>query len=53
MSVNVPKSTEHAVEGYETGIGAVVEVYENNVLLRFRDFDDGKWVEGYEYNFEF
>lgn len=53
LSVNVPKSTEHAVEGYETGIGAVVEVYENEVLLRFRDFDDGKWVEGYEYNFEF
>lgn len=53
LSVNVPKSTEHAIEGYETGIGAVVEVYENNVLLRFRDFDDGKWVEGYEYNFEF
>lgn len=53
LSVNVPKSTEHAVEGYEPGIGAVVEVYENNVLLRFRDFDDGKWVEGYEYNFEF
>lgn len=53
LSVNVPKSTEHAVEEYETGIGAVVEVYENEVLLRFRDFDDGKWVEGYEYNFEF
>lgn len=53
MSVNLPKSTEHAVEGYETGIGAVVEVYENQVLLRFRDFDDGKWVEGYEYSFEF
>ncbi len=53
LSVNVPKSTEHAVEGYETGIGAVVEVYENEVLLRFRDFDDGKWVEEYEYIFEF
>ncbi len=53
MSINLPKSTEHAVEGYEPGIGAVVEVYENQVLLRFRDFDDGKWVEGYEYSFEF
>lgn len=53
LSVNVPKSTEHAVEGYETGIGAVVEVYENSVLLRFRDFDDGKWVEGYKYSFDF
>lgn len=53
MSVNIPKSTEHAVEGYEPGIGAVVEVYENEVLLRFRDFDDGEWVEGYQYSFEF
>ena len=53
MSINLPKSTEHATEGYEPGIGAVVEVYENEVLLRFRDFDDGKWVEGYEYSFDF
>ncbi len=52
-SVNLPKSTEHATEGYEPGIGAVVEVYENEVLIRFRDFDDGKWVEEHEYKFEF
>lgn len=49
--VNIPKSTEHAVDGYECGIGAVVEVYEDEVLLRIRDFDDGKWVEGYEYSY--
>ena len=53
QSVNIPKSSEHATEGYETGIGAVVEVYESEVLLRFRDFDDGKWVEGYEYTFAY
>lgn len=53
LSVNIPKSTEHATEGYETGIGAVVEVYEDEVLIRFRDFDDGQWVEGYEYSFSF
>lgn len=53
QSVNIPKSTEHAIEGYETGIGAVVEVYENEVIIRFRDFDDSKWVEGYEYSFDF
>ena len=52
-SINVPKSTEHAVEGYETGIAAVVEVYENEVLVRFRDFDDGEWIEEHEYKFEF
>ena len=53
QQINLPKSTEHATEGYETGIGAVVEVYEKEVLLRFRDFDDGKWLEDYEYGFEF
>lgn len=53
QSINLPKATEHATEDYETGIGAVVEVYENEVILRFRDFDDGEWVEGYEYTFDF
>ena len=53
LSVNIPKSSEHETEGYETGVGAVVEVYNNEVLLRFRDFDDGIWIEGYEYTFEF
>ena len=51
QQINIPKSTEHATEGYECGIGAVVEVYEDEVILRFRDFDDGEWIEGYEYNF--
>lgn len=53
QQINIPKSTEHATEGYECGIGAVVEVYDGEVLLRIRDFDDGKWVEGYEYSFTF
>lgn len=48
-SINLPKATEHGIEGYETSIGAVVEVYENEVLIRVRDFDDGEWVEGYEF----
>ncbi len=53
LSVNIPKSTEHATEGYRTSVGAVVEVYEDEVLLRFRDFDDGEWIEEYEYTFSF
>lgn len=53
QQINIPKSTEHATEGYECGIGAVVEVYDGEVLLRIRDFDDGKWVEGYEYSYTF
>lgn len=51
QQINIPKSTEHATEDYECGIGAVVEVYDSEVLVRFRDFDDGKWVEGYEYSY--
>lgn len=53
QQINIPKSTEHATEGYECGIGAVVEVYDSEVLVRFRDFDDGKWVEGYEYSYKY
>ncbi|MBR2417608.1 MAG: hypothetical protein IKB12_03150, partial [Clostridia bacterium] len=53
QQINIPKSTEHATEGYECGIGAVVEVYDGEVLLRIRDFDDGKWVEGYEYSYKY
>lgn len=50
---NIPRTTDDDYEGYEGGIGAVVEVYENEVLVRFRDFDDGEWVEGYEYTFAY
>ena len=53
QQINFPKATEYVTEGYETGVGAVVEVYENEVLLRFRDFDDGEWIEGYEYTFAY
>ncbi len=51
--INLPKVTEHAYgqDVYDCGIGAVVEVYENEVLLRIRDFYDGKWVEEYEYSY--
>lgn len=51
--INIPKSTEYRTDGYETGIGAVVEVYKDEILVRFRDFDDGEWVEGYEYTFDY
>ena len=50
---NIPRTTDDDYEGHEGGIGAVVEVYENEVLVRFRDFDDGEWVEGYEYTFAY
>ena len=50
---NIPRTADDDYEGNRGGIGAVVEVYEDEILVRFRDFDDGKWVEGYEYSFEF
>lgn len=52
--INVPKSTEIA-ENEDTAscVGAVVEVYDEEVLIRFRDFNSGIWVEDYEYSFDF
>lgn len=52
-SINFPRATESYDDEYGSGVGAVVEVYDNEVLVRFRDFDDSRWVEGYEYSFEF
>ena len=50
---NIPRTTDDDYEGNAGGIGAVVEVYEDEVLVRFRDFDDSEWVEGYEYTFAY
>lgn len=52
-AVNLPRATEDYEDEYGAGIGAVVEVYENEVLIRFHDFIGNSWVEGYEYSFEF
>lgn len=49
--INLPRCTEYKSEGYDTGIGAQVEVYEDEVVVRIRDFYDGKWVEGAEYTY--
>ena len=52
--INVPKSTEIAEnEADASCVGAVVEVYDEEVLVRFRDFNSGVWVDGHEYSFEF
>lgn len=47
--VNLPRSTE--VVDYEPGDGIVVELYENRLLVRGRDFIKGEWVEGLEYSY--
>lgn len=48
-TINLPRSTE-AVE-YEPGDGIVVEVYEEEILVRGRDFIKGEWVEGLEFRY--
>lgn len=53
QQINIPRSTDIYEDGSPSCVGAVVEVYENEVLLRFRDFNTFEWIEGYEYTFEF
>lgn len=50
-SFNLPRSTE--VVDYEPGDGLVVEVYENEILVRGRDFIKGEWIEGLEYRYAY
>lgn len=47
--INLPRVTE-TVE-YEAGDGIVVEVYEDEVLVRGRDFIKGEWIDGLEYTY--
>lgn len=49
--INLPRSTESTE--YEPGDGIVVEVYEDEILVRGRDFISGEWIEGLEYTYEF
>ncbi len=53
QQINVPRTTDYTEGSTEGGVGAVVEVYENEVLLRFRDLDDGAWIKGYEYTYNY
>lgn len=49
--INLPRCTEYKTEGYDTGIGAQVEVYEDEVVVRIRDFYDGLWLDEGEYSY--
>ncbi len=44
ITINVPRSTAE-------GNGVVVEVYEDEVLVRGRDFAANEWLEGLEYRY--
>lgn len=48
-SINLPRITE--TTDYKAGDGIVVEVYEDEILVRARDFIDGEWIEGLEYTY--
>ncbi len=49
--INLPRCTEYKTEGYDTGIGAQVELYDDEILVRIRDYYDGVWLEEYEYSY--
>ena len=49
-TINLPRSTE--VVDYEPGDGIVVEVYENEILVRGRNFITGEFIDGLEYRYE-
>ncbi len=48
-TINLSRSTE--IVDYEPGDGIVVEVYEDEVLVRGRNFITGEWIEGLEYRY--
>ena len=49
ICINLPRSTE--IVEYEPGDGIVVEVYENEILVRGRDFISGEWLENLEFRY--
>lgn len=49
--VNLPRITE--VHQYEAGDGIVVEVYEDEIIVKGRNFIDGEWIEELRYTYEY
>ncbi len=47
--INLPRATE--ITEYEPGDGIVVEIYEDEILVRGRDFIKGEWIEELEYHY--
>ena len=47
--MDLARSTE--VVDYEPGDGIVVEVYEDEVVVKGRNFITGEWLEGLEYRY--
>ena len=49
-SINLPRVTE--TKEYEAGDGIVVELYDDEILVRTRNFITGEWVEELTYTYE-
>lgn len=49
--INLPRCTE--TTDYEPGDGIVIEVYEDEFVVRGRDFIKGEWIDGLRYEYEF
>ena len=49
--INLPRCTE--ITEYAAGDGIVVEVYEDEVVVRGRDFIKGEWIDGLRYEYAF
>ncbi len=49
--INVPRATEHA--DYEAGDGLVVEVYEDEIVIKGRNFIKGEWKDGLRYTYQY
>ncbi|MBR5438312.1 MAG: metallophosphoesterase [Clostridia bacterium] len=47
--INLPRATEGT--DFEPGDGVVVEVYENEILVKGRDFIKGEWIDGLRYSY--
>ncbi len=47
--INVPRATEHA--DYEAGQGLIVEVYEDELVVRSRNFITGEWLDEFEHRY--
>lgn len=47
--INLPRVTES--NEFEPGDGVIVELYENEIVVRGRDFIKGEWIEGLRYTY--
>ena len=47
--INLPRITE--VHQYKAGDGIVIEVYEDEIVVRARDFIEGEWIDGLRYTY--